>query len=65
MNDVAGPFPGNSFRAEFGGACENQNSGNPIVLYDHVAARWVFTQFAPAADKKVLRTTPGSARSSR
>jgi hypothetical protein len=46
-NSLAGPLPGNTFWAGFGGPCENQNNGDPIVLYDHVAARWVFTQFAP------------------
>ena len=38
---------GNSFWTGFGGACENNNNGDPIVLYDHLADRWVFSQFAP------------------
>lgn len=42
----AGPFPGNSFWAGFGGDCETENSGDPIVLFDHDAQRWVFSQFA-------------------
>lgn len=43
---LGGPFPGNSFWAGFGGDCETENSGDPIVLYDHMADRWVFSQFA-------------------
>ncbi|GAB2190546.1 hypothetical protein [Sessilibacter sp. MAH2] len=43
---VGGPFPGNSFWAGFGGRCESDNSGDPIVIYDHLADRWVFSQFA-------------------
>ncbi|MEL7448505.1 MAG: hypothetical protein AAFN78_04805 [Pseudomonadota bacterium] len=42
-----GPFIGNSFWAGFGGPCEANNNGDPIVIYDHVAGRWVFSQFAP------------------
>ena len=30
----------------FGGICENHNDGDPIVLYDHLANRWLFSQFA-------------------
>ena len=38
--------PGNIFWAGSGGSdCEVNNDGDPIVLYDHVAHRWVFTQF--------------------
>ncbi|WP_460104177.1 PKD domain-containing protein [Sessilibacter sp. MAH4] len=43
---VGGPFPGNSFWAGFGGRCESDNSGDPIAIYDHLADRWVFSQFA-------------------
>ncbi len=42
-----GPFAGNSFWVGFGGPCETQNSGDPIVLYDDQASRWMFAQFAP------------------
>jgi len=42
---VFGPFYGNSFWDGFGGACETNNAGDPLVLYDHVADRWVFSQF--------------------
>ncbi len=41
-----GPFPGNSFWQGFGGICETNNDGDPIVLYDHLADRWMVSQFA-------------------
>jgi hypothetical protein len=30
----------------FGGPCANNNDGDPIVLYDHLADRWTISQFA-------------------
>jgi len=48
---VAGPTPGNALWAGFGGSCETSNDGDPIVQYDKMANRWIFTQF-------VVRTTP-------
>src|SRR5690606_14474004 len=42
---VSGPTPGNSFWAGFGGKCETTNSGDPLVVYDQVAGRWVMSQF--------------------
>lgn len=42
---AAGPFPGNTFWQGFGGVCETLNAGDPIVLYDHLAGRWFFSQF--------------------
>jgi hypothetical protein len=29
----------------FGGACQSQNSGDPIVIYDKTAKRWLISQF--------------------
>jgi hypothetical protein len=46
-NPIGNAMPGNSFWAGFGGPCETENTGDPVALYDHLAARWVFTQFAP------------------
>ena len=43
---VYGPAAGNSLWQGFGGACETINSGDPVVLYDKAASRWVMTQFA-------------------
>lgn len=41
---IAGPFPGNHFWNGFGGPCQSQNSGDPIILYDKVANRWLAAQ---------------------
>jgi hypothetical protein len=46
---VSGPTSGNALWAGFGGACQNDNDGDPIVQYDKIANRWVFTQFAVSA----------------
>jgi hypothetical protein len=43
---LLGPVPGNVFWSGFGGPCETNNDGDPIVLYDPLADRWMITQFA-------------------
>jgi len=43
---VAGPTFGNAIWAGFGGPCQTNNSGDPIVQYDKIANRWILTQFA-------------------
>src|SRR5450759_2324855 len=43
---VLGPAAGNSLWSGFGGGCETNNDGDPVVQYDKVANRWVFTQFS-------------------
>jgi uncharacterized repeat protein (TIGR01451 family) len=43
---LAGPSLGNSIWTGFGGDCETTNSGDPIVIYDKLANRWIFTQLA-------------------
>ncbi len=45
-NPLTAPSPGNTPWAGFGGPCETHNDGDPIVLYDQLADRWVFSQFA-------------------
>lgn len=40
------PKAGNSIWAGFGGKCETNNSGDPIVKFDAQAQRWLMTQFA-------------------
>jgi hypothetical protein len=40
------PKNGNTLWAGFGGPCQNDNDGDPIVQYDKIAKRWVLTQFA-------------------
>jgi len=43
---VLGPRAGNSLWSGFGGGCQTNNDGDPIVLWDKAAQRWVFTQFS-------------------
>ncbi len=43
---VVSPTNGNALWAGFGGACETSNDGDPIVLYDQLANRWLASQFA-------------------
>jgi hypothetical protein len=40
------PKNGNVVWQGFGGRCESDNDGDPIVQYDQFADRWVLTQFA-------------------
>jgi len=47
---VAGfPKQGNVVWQGFGGRCESDNDGDPIVQYDQLSDRWVLTQFAVSA----------------
>jgi len=41
-----GPTNGNTIFTGFGGPCETTNDGDPIVLYDERADRWMLSQFA-------------------
>jgi hypothetical protein len=43
---VLGPALGNSIWSGFGGLCETTNRGDPVVLYDGLAGRWLVSQFA-------------------
>ncbi len=43
---VAGPTAGNTLWSGFGGGCQTNNDGDPIVLYDKLANRWVMSQFS-------------------
>ncbi len=45
---IAAGFPkaGNAIWSGFGGGCEANNDGDPIVIYDKAADRWVLTQFS-------------------
>ena len=45
---VLGPLGITTIWSGFGGACQNGGFGDPVVLYDHIANRWVITQFASA-----------------
>ncbi|HMA33428.1 MAG TPA: hypothetical protein VKY74_03025, partial [Chloroflexia bacterium] len=39
----------NTLFSGFGGACQTQNAGDPLVNYDPLADRWVISQFTSAA----------------
>lgn len=39
-----GPAPISTLWSGFGGACASGNDGDPIVLYDHLADRWLISQ---------------------
>lgn len=43
---IAGPTAGNTLWSGFGGGCQTNNDGDPIVLYDKIAQRWIFSQFS-------------------
>src|SRR5581483_11746319 len=43
---VLGPIAGNSLWSGFGTVCETTNQGDPSVIYDRLAGRWVISQFA-------------------
>jgi hypothetical protein len=46
---VWGPYDGNKLWSGFGGGCEFNNDGDPIVQYDKIADRWVFMQLSVSA----------------
>ena len=39
------PMANNTLRAGFGGDCQTDNAGDPVVVYDQLADRWLLTQF--------------------
>jgi hypothetical protein len=43
---VLGPVGITTIWGGFGGVCQNAGDGDPVVLYDQLANRWVVTQFA-------------------
>jgi uncharacterized repeat protein (TIGR02543 family) len=43
---LLGPIGISTLWSGFGGVCENNGAGDPVVLYDQLANRWVVTQFA-------------------
>lgn len=45
-NSVLGPVSIGSIWAGFGGLCETSGDGDPVVLYDQLANRWLISQFA-------------------
>jgi len=43
---IYGPVPINTLWSGFGGGCEMDNDGDPVVLYDIIADRWLISQFS-------------------
>src|SRR6184192_1515020 len=43
---VFGPVPINTLWSGFGGGCQTNNDGDPVVLYDPIADRWLISQFS-------------------
>jgi hypothetical protein len=43
---VYGPTSGKTLWKGFKGPCETDNDGDPVVMYDRFAQRWILTQFA-------------------
>ena len=52
---VLGPNSIGSIWTGFGGVCETGGSGDPVVLYDQLANRWVISQFAGSPNQRVHR----------
>ena len=56
------PKAGNSVWAGFGGGCQTNNDGDPIVQYDKANNRWILTQFSvtttPYLQCVAVSTTP-------
>lgn len=51
---AGGPYPTNALWSGYGGPCELENDGDPIVLYDRYAGRWILSQFAiPSGSERV------------
>src|SRR5438067_493707 len=46
---VFGPVNNNTLWSGFGGGCQTRNDGDPVVVYDQLADRWLITQFTAAA----------------
>ncbi len=42
---LLGPVAGNIFWQGLGGPCQTRNDGDPVILYDALADRWVAMQF--------------------
>src|SRR5688572_8329411 len=50
-----GPAAGNTLWSNFGGPCQRVNDGDPIVLYDRLAQRWLLSQFAVKDKEKFFQ----------
>lgn len=43
---IYGPIDGNALWNGFGGGCQINNDGDPMIQWDQIAHRWVFAQFS-------------------
>ena len=46
---LMGPIAGNQIFTSLGGRCASTNNGDPVVLYDKAANRWVLSQFVASS----------------
>ena len=66
-NSILGPNSIKSIWQNFGGACENFGLGDPTVVFDKIARRWVITEFAsvnggiPVTDECIAVSTTDDA----
>jgi hypothetical protein len=65
-SSVLGPNSIASVWTGFGGLCETSGHGDPVMLYDHLANRWLISQFAgatggPITDECVAVSTTADA----
>jgi hypothetical protein len=44
-NSLFGPAANNTLWSGFGGGCQTDNDGDPVVIYDQLADRWLLSQF--------------------
>lgn len=51
---VLGPLDGRVIWTNFNGICADTNDGDPIVLFDRMAKRWVLTQFSVNAGGNIF-----------
>ena len=49
-----GPATINTLFAGFGGACQTDNAGDPVVLYDQLADRWLLSQFTTSVNSNCV-----------
>ena len=64
---LLGPSGISTIWGGFGGVCESNGNGDPVVMYDQLADRWVISQFAGASvptDECVAVSTTGDATGS-
>src|SRR5262245_46339979 len=64
---VYGPVSIATIWSGFGGVCQNNGHGDPVVLYDQISNRWIVSQFAGSGvptDECVAVSTTGDAAGS-